>query len=92
MKHKIIILLLLTNLNIGFCQDSNLIQNLNSVVESYDKVYGFAGTVKVVLENKDAFEKSFGLANRSFGISNTPNTRFSINSISKIFTATAILL
>lgn len=79
------------NVKIGFCQDSSLIQKLNSTIEAYEKVYGFSGTVKVVIDNNNTFEKSYGLANRSFKIKNTPNTRFSINSISKTFTATAIL-
>ena len=92
MKHIIIITILLTNLNIGFCQDTSLNQKLNSTIEAYEKVYGFSGTVKVVIANNNTFEKSYGLANRSFKIKNTPNTRFSINSISKTFTATAILI
>ncbi|TRZ42453.1 serine hydrolase domain-containing protein [Robertkochia solimangrovi] len=92
MKHIIIILLLLINLNFGFGQDSGLIQKLNSTIEAYEMVYGFSGTVKVVIHNNSTFEKSFGFANRSFEIKNNPNTRFSINSISKTFTATAILI
>jgi len=92
MKHPIIIILLLTNLNIGFCQDKNLNQKLNSTIEAYQKVYDFSGTVKVVINTNNAFEKSYGFANRGFEIKNTPDTRFSINSISKTFTATAILI
>ncbi|MGJ5641303.1 serine hydrolase domain-containing protein [Formosa sp. S-31] len=92
MKHIIIIPLLLINLNFGFCQDSGLIQKLNSTIETYERVYGFSGTVKVVIHNNSTFEKSYGFANRSFEIKNNPNTRFSINSISKTFTATAILI
>ena len=92
MKHIIIIILFLTNLNIGICQNTSLNQKLNSTIEAYEKVYGFSGTVKVVIDNNNTFEKSYGLANRSFKIKNTPNTRFSINSISKTFTATSILV
>ncbi|TPE45325.1 serine hydrolase domain-containing protein [Pontibacter mangrovi] len=92
MKHIIIIIFLLANLNIGFCQDKNLNQKLNLAIEAYEKVYDFSGTVKVVIDNNNTFEKSYGFANRSFEIKNTPDTRFSINSISKTFTATAILI
>lgn len=67
-------------------------QKLNSTIKAYEKVYGFSGTIKVVINNNNAFEKSYGFANRSFEIKNTPGTRFSINSISKTFTATAILI
>ncbi|MBD0823020.1 serine hydrolase domain-containing protein [Aestuariibaculum marinum] len=92
MKHVFIITFLLYNLNIVFCQDFSLVQKLNSVSEAYEKVYGFSGTVKVVIDHNDTFEKSYGFANRSFEIKNTPKTRFSINSISKTFTATAVLV
>jgi CubicO group peptidase (beta-lactamase class C family) len=72
-------------------QDSNLIPKLDSITEAYKSVYGFSGSIKVVVGNENLFEKSVGLADRSFGIPNTSETRFSINSISKTFTAAAIL-
>lgn len=64
----------------------------DQLIQAYVEVYGFSGTVKIVQQESPAFEKSYGLANRSFDIPNTPTTRFSINSISKVFTATAILM
>ena len=82
---------LLISLTIGLCQESKLLQKLNDVAESYEKIYGFSGTIQVVLADENSFEKSYGFANRSFKINNKPDTRFSINSISKTFTAVAIL-
>lgn len=67
-------------------------QEFDELLQAYHATYGFTGTVKVVQGDKPMFEKSYGLANRSFGIKNTPNTRNSINSISKTFTAFGILL
>lgn len=92
MREFIIIAIFLTSLNIGFCQDTSMNEKLNLTIEAYEKVFGFSGTVKVITDNNNTFEKSYGFANRSFKIKNTPNTRFSINSISKTFTATAILI
>ena len=65
---------------------------LNDLMAAYEDTYGFSGTVKVVQDDHPLFERSYGLANRSFGIKNTPTTRNSINSISKTFTAFAVLL
>lgn len=92
MKNFITLVFMVINLNIAFCQDGSLTQKLDVLNEAYEKVYGFSGTVKVVIDNNNTFEKSYGLANRSFNIRNTTNTRFSINSISKTFTATSILI
>lgn len=70
----------------------DLSKQLDQLLTAYEKVYGFSGTIKVVLKEKEVFEKSYGLANRSFDIPNTPATRNSINSISKTFTAVAALV
>ena len=64
----------------------------NALLKAYHEVYGFSGTVKVVNNSGTDFEKSYGLANRSFLVPNTPETRNSINSISKTFTAVAVLM
>ncbi|MCC2616787.1 beta-lactamase family protein [Aestuariibacter halophilus] len=64
----------------------------DELLNAYHGVYGFSGTVKVVGLNGGIFEKSYGQANRSFAIPNTPETRNSINSISKTFTAVAVLM
>lgn len=72
-------------------QHYELTEKLNSIAEAYHKVYGFSGTVKVVLDDNEIWQDSYGLANRSFEIPNTPTTRNSINSISKTFTAVLIL-
>lgn len=72
-------------------QEGRIVQQLDSIIEAYHEVYGFSGTVKVVLDDNEIWENSCGFANRSFEIPNTPATRNSINSISKTFTAALIL-
>jgi CubicO group peptidase (beta-lactamase class C family) len=49
----------------------------------------FAGVVLVAKNDKVIFEKAYGLADRSFGVPNTSDTRFNIGSIDKTFTAIA---
>lgn len=62
------------------------------LLQGYAEVYGFSGTIKMVKGGAPFFEGSYGFADRSFGVPNTAGTRFSINSISKTFTAAAVLL
>ncbi|RUO55541.1 serine hydrolase domain-containing protein [Pseudidiomarina homiensis] len=71
---------------------ANSATDIDALVGAYHQTYGFTGTVKVVQGDQPLYEKSYGLANRSFAIENTPTTRNSINSISKTFTAFGILL
>lgn len=63
----------------------------DALLDAYHSVHGFSGTVKIVTPDSAPFEQSYGLANRSFDVANTPETRFSINSVSKTFTALAIM-
>lgn len=51
----------------------------------------FSGAVLVARNGVPVFRRAFGLANREWGVPNTPDTRFRIGSITKQFTATAIL-
>jgi CubicO group peptidase (beta-lactamase class C family) len=73
-------------------QSDSLAERLGLLAKSYEDVYGFSGNIKVVVGEEPVFDGSYGLANRSFGIENKPDTRFSINSISKTFTAAAVLV
>jgi CubicO group peptidase (beta-lactamase class C family) len=50
----------------------------------------FSGVVLVAKEGKTIFKKAYGMADRELNIPNTLNTRFSLASINKTFTAAAI--
>jgi CubicO group peptidase (beta-lactamase class C family) len=52
----------------------------------------FSGTVLVAREGQVLLSKGYGFADREAGIPNTPQTKFRIGSITKQFTAIAILL
>lgn len=54
--------------------------------------YNFNGCVQVCYNDLIIFNKSYGYSNREFGISNIPETRFMIGSITKQITAAAVLL
>ncbi|SPF45053.1 Beta-lactamase (fragment) [Candidatus Sulfopaludibacter sp. SbA4] len=51
----------------------------------------FIGSVLVARDGKPIFRKGFGLADREWNIPNGPDTKFRLGSITKQFTATAIL-
>lgn len=52
---------------------------------------GFSGVVLAIRNNKVVLQQGYGLANQELGNRNTPQTLFEIASLSKQFTATAIL-
>ena len=53
--------------------------------------YGFSGTVLVVRDGGIVLLKGYGLADVERGVRNTAATRFEMNSMTKMFTAAAIL-
>ncbi len=52
----------------------------------------FSGSVLVSYKDTILFDRSFGYANREFGVKNNSSTKYHIASISKLFTAAAILI
>jgi D-alanyl-D-alanine carboxypeptidase len=63
---------------------------LDPYVAELTKQDRFAGTVLVARDGKPVFEKAYGLADRSFGVPNTVQTRYNIGSINKHFTRIAL--
>jgi CubicO group peptidase (beta-lactamase class C family) len=74
--------------SITFAQDA---ARLDEVVQSFvpDR---FMGSVLVARDAEVIFDKSYGSANLEWNIPNTPETKFRIGSLTKQFTAAAILL
>ncbi|MGM9919925.1 MAG: serine hydrolase domain-containing protein, partial [Bhargavaea sp.] len=68
--------------------ETELIRNY---VDSLDANGYFNGAIAVRHQGKTVFCKGYGMADHGFGVPNTSNTRFKIGSLSKAFTAMAIL-
>ncbi len=89
-------LLLLIISNISFSQKNNLEQTAKTIkkIETYlneiEKV-GFTGTVLVELNSEKKISKGYGFRNINQKLKNTPDTIFDIGSITKQFTAAAIV-
>jgi CubicO group peptidase (beta-lactamase class C family) len=71
-------------------------QDLSPKFEEYlnnlAKPNRFSGSVLVARDGKVVFSKGYGFANVEFDVPNTPQTKFRLGSITKQFTAAAILL
>lgn len=68
------------------------IARLDQIVQSYADDQRFTGAVLVAQGDKVLLNKGYGAANREWAIPNGPDTRFRIASLTKQFTAAAILV
>jgi CubicO group peptidase (beta-lactamase class C family) len=66
-------------------------KQLDEYLNAAHEVWKFHGTALVAKDGKVLFEKGYGMANIELGVPNTPEMRFQIGSITKQFTATAIM-
>jgi CubicO group peptidase (beta-lactamase class C family) len=66
-------------------------QDYDGFVKSWTRDGQFQGAVLVAKDGKPVFRQAFGLANSEWNIPNAPDTRFRLGSITKQFTAAAIL-
>jgi CubicO group peptidase (beta-lactamase class C family) len=70
----------------------DLTAKIAAYVKAQQEVNKFSGAVLVAKEGKVLFRQGCGLANQDFDLPNTPDTKFRLGSITKQFTAAAILL
>jgi CubicO group peptidase (beta-lactamase class C family) len=88
-------LLVYTTLVLAVCQSVAVAQDHAARVQELLKLaneYGqFNGSALVAENGKVIYKGGFGLANVEWGIPNTPDTKFRLGSITKQFTATAVL-
>ncbi len=72
----------------NFTREAQVIQDILSKKEKEDK---YSGIVFIKHKNKVLYSSTRGYANRTWNIKNDLSTKFRIGSISKLFTAVAIL-
>ncbi len=83
-------LVLLTLTALGRAADGP--SRMEEIVQKHVGAQQFTGAVLVAKSGAAVFDRAYGLANREWEIPNTPATHFRIGSITKQFTAVAILL
>jgi CubicO group peptidase (beta-lactamase class C family) len=62
-----------------------------TIIDRYEAEEDFSGVVLVRQGDEDVVHEARGLAHQGFGVPNTIDTRFDIASVTKIFTAAAIM-
>lgn len=67
------------------------IAEIEAYLDAYNQVHRFSGNVIISYGEEPAVIRSYGMANRTHAIANAPHTKFRIGSITKQFTAAAIL-
>ncbi len=67
-------------------------QRLEEQAQAYFRIGEFSGTVLVARDGRTLLSKGYGLASHEWDIPNTPQTKFRLGSITKQFTAMAVLL
>lgn len=70
----------------------NLVARMEEVVQSSVSDGQFMGSVLVAQQGKILLDKGYGYANLEWQIPNSPTTKFRLGSVTKQFTAAAILL
>jgi CubicO group peptidase (beta-lactamase class C family) len=73
-------------------QEDKIAARLDQIVRFRVEQKEFTGSVLVAKGDQIVLSKAYGLANREWNIANTPTTKFRIGSVTKQFTAAAILL
>ena len=93
MKEKLLSLVqsCLISLSISTASAQNVHQRLDSLFYTISAEKGFNGNVLFAERGKILYKKSFGYANMAKAIPNNDSTAFQIGSLSKTFTALAIL-
>jgi CubicO group peptidase (beta-lactamase class C family) len=66
--------------------------SFDAAIQPYVNHQEFAGSILVAVGDVVLFQQAYGLANREWDILNTTDAKFRIGSISKQFTAAAVLL
>lgn len=75
----------------GLAQAQDLAAKLDTLLSGYQKNRAFIGSALIAKGGKVIFEKGYGMANVELDVPNGPDTKFRLGSITKQFTATAIL-
>jgi CubicO group peptidase (beta-lactamase class C family) len=72
--------------------DEQKAKRFDSICDVYAKKNMFSGSVLIAKKGKVLLSKGYGMANYSYDIPNSPTTKFKLASVSKQFTAMAIMI
>ncbi len=73
-------------------KNKDLEDKINEYLELYTKLWAFSGSIAVMKDGDILFKNAYGYANIEHQVKNTTETKYKIWSITKQFTAAAILI
>jgi CubicO group peptidase (beta-lactamase class C family) len=73
-------------------EEPSLAAKADAYVQALVALDQFSGSVLIGREDQVLFASGYGLANREHGVANTPQTKFRLGSVTKQFTAMAVLI
>lgn len=71
---------------------TNIKNKIEEYLEKYIKLWAFSGSIAAIKNGEIVFSKAYGYANIEHSVKNTPQTKYKIWSITKQFTAAAVLM
>lgn len=74
------------------CPAQSLVLKVDEYMSAWSERGRFSGSILVAREGKVIISRGYGLANEEAEVANTPQTKFRIGSLTKQFTAAAVLL
>lgn len=74
-----------------FCIAQDIEQKVDEYIEAHIKNSTFSGSILVAQNGKVLLSKGYGMANIEHDVPNTPETKFRLGSVTKQFTAMAIM-
>jgi CubicO group peptidase (beta-lactamase class C family) len=72
-------------------QENDVQEKVDNYIEAYIQMNQFSGTILIAKNGHILANKGYGYANYAFNIENTPQTKFRIGSLTKGFTAVAVM-
>jgi len=78
--------------NLRYCVDPGLASQIEAYIQPFVLTNNFPGAILVARGDVVVFSNAYGMANYELKVANTPHSRFHLASLSKMFTAAAILL
>ena len=83
--------LCILQLNTALAQQNDVQEKVDDYINAYIQMYQFSGSILIAKNGQILVKKGYGYANYEFSIKNNPEIKFRIGSLTKGFTAVAIL-
>ncbi len=87
----LIAILCICKFNVALAQQDDIQKKVDEYIDAHMQMNQFSGSILIAKNDQVLVNKGYGYANFGFNIQNNPETKFRIGSLTKGFTAVAIL-